>query len=70
MAVISQKNLDEMLTDEGLAALKEEARKSVTPEWWERYGEEAWKTGLIVFGITSPRDDANSPDYVTMNLKK
>ena len=58
---MSQKELDYLLSDEGLAKIKEEAKQSVTPEWWKQYGERAWKTGLIVFGIDSLRDDADSP---------
>src|ERR1035437_1964014 len=54
---MSQEEIDELLSDEGLAKIKEKARKSVTPEWWKRYGEEAWKTGLIVFGIISPHEN-------------
>ena len=60
MPVISQKDLDALLTDEGLAKLKEEAKKSSpSPEWEAEYGERAWESALIVSGITSPRDDAD-----------
>ena len=61
---MSQEEIDELLSDEGLAKIKEKARKSVTPEWWKRYGEEAWKTGLIVFGIISPHENVALKELV------
>ena len=60
MPVISEKDLDELLTDEGLAKLKKESDAELSPEWLKKYGDESWKTMLVVSGITSPRDDVET----------
>ena len=65
---MSQKELDYLLSDEGLAKLKEEAKKSSpSPEWEAKYGERAWETALIVFGINSPQDGETKETTSTMS---
>ena len=35
---------------------KAEAKAAVSPEWWEQYGEAAWRASLVQLGLPEDYD--------------